>query len=148
MTKHITVSGIEFIKNFEAYSPIPYICPAGYITIGYGHVVTENEKNNFKKEISKEEAEELLKKDLHKSEKAILRLISVPLTNNQFDALCSFVFNAGSGALQRSTLRAKLNREEYEDAADEFLKWIWAGGRILNGLVKRRRAERDLFISC
>lgn len=79
------------------------------------------------------------------AERAVLRLISVPLTDGQFDALVSFTFNLGAGALQRSTLRRKVNREEHEDVPAEFLRWVWAGGRKLNGLIRRRRAEATLY---
>ena len=81
------------------------------------------------------------------AERAVLRLITVPLSDGQFDALVSFTFNLGSGALQRSTLRRKVNRQEYEDAALEFGKWVWAGGRRLKGLINRRKAEAALFLS-
>lgn len=79
------------------------------------------------------------------AERAVLRLISVPLTDGQFDALVSFTFNLGAGALQRSTLRRKMNRGEAEDVPAEFMKWVWAGGRKLKGLIKRRCAEALLF---
>ena len=137
-----TDNGIELIKQFEGFSERVYICPAGYSTIGYGHVVRSNESFN---EISEQEAEELLRRDLYKYEKAVLRFISVPLDDNQFDALISFTYNLGSGALQRSTLRAKLNRGDYEGAANEFSKWCMANGRKLKGLLLRRIKERELF---
>ena len=79
------------------------------------------------------------------AERAVLRLIKVPLTDGQFDALVSFTFNLGSGALQRSTLRRKVNREEHEEVPAEFLRWVWAGGRKLRGLVRRRAAESVLY---
>ncbi len=140
----VTEKGIELIKRFEGFSPKPYICPAGYLTIGYGHVIGLGEK--FEAPITEEQAEELLIRDIKRYEKAVLRLIGVPLTGGMFDALVSFCYNLGSGALQRSTLRQKLNREEYLEAADEFLKWIWAGGRKLRGLIARRQAERERFL--
>ena len=80
------------------------------------------------------------------AERAVLRLISVPLTQGQFDALVSFTFNLGAGALQRSTLRRKVNREEHADVPAEFSKWVWAGGRKMNGLIKRRKAEAELYL--
>jgi lysozyme len=79
------------------------------------------------------------------AEQAVCRLVKVPLTDGQFDALVSFTFNLGSGALQRSTLRRKVNREEHEEVPREFLRWVWAGGRKLKGLVRRRAAEADLY---
>ncbi|MDX1949945.1 MAG: lysozyme [Rickettsiales bacterium] len=137
-------NALKIIKYYEGFSAEIYKCPAGLPTIGYGHVVLKNEK--FETPISKEFAEELLISDCLKFQKQILRLIKIPLKTNQFEALLSFTFNLGSGALQRSTLRQKINRGEIISAADEFLKWIYAGGRILKGLVLRRKAERELFI--
>ena len=141
-----TENGIELIKRFETFVDHIYICPAGYRTVGYGHVVREQEEQQYADGITEEEAEQLLHKDLKRYEASVCRLIKVPLDNGMYDALVSFTFNLGGGALQRSTLRSKLNREEYEDAANEFLKWVWAGGRRLKGLIRRRAAERCLFL--
>lgn len=139
-----TQKGLELIKRFEGFSPVPYVCPSGYRTIGYGHVIRSNDGNIDR--INEVEAEDLLIKDVLLVEKAIKRLIRVPLEDYQFDALVSFTFNLGSGALQSSTLRQKINREEYDSAADEFLRWVYAGGRKLKGLILRRIAERSLFL--
>jgi lysozyme len=89
----------------------------------------------------------LLIKDVLSAEKSVLRLIQAPLTDGQFDALVSFTFNLGGGALQRSTLRRKVNRQEHEDVPAEFMKWVWAGGKKLRGLVRRREAETRLYLS-
>ena len=75
------------------------------------------------------------------AERAVLRLIRVRLADDQFDALVSFTFNLGAGALQRSTLRRKVNREEHGEVPPEFMRWVWAGGRKLKGLIRRRAAE-------
>ena len=91
--------------------------------------------------ITPEAGEALLIKHVAYAEQAVLRLVSVPLTDGQFDALVSFTFNLGGGALQRSTLRRKVNREEHQDVPEQFLRWVWAGGRRLRGLVRRREAE-------
>lgn len=139
--RHISKEGLDLICRFEGFSPVIYICPAGYPTIGYGHLVTEANKEQFLDGMDEDEALELLRSDVGKAERAVLRLIAVPLTQGQFDALVSFTFNLGSGALQRSTLRRKVNREEHDDVPAELMKWIWAGGRKLKGLVKRRKAE-------
>ena len=95
----------------------------------------------FRRGISHEAGIALLVKDVEAAERSVLRLITVPLTNGQFDALVSFTFNLGAGALQRSTLRRKVNREEHDDVPAEFLRWVWAGGKKLRGLVRRREAE-------
>ena len=139
--RHVTEAGLDLIKRFEGFSPKIYICPAGYPTIGYGHVVLAHEQDQFATGITQAEATELLRKDVRIAERAVLRLISVPLTDGQFDALVSFTFNLGAGALQRSTLRRKVNRGEHEDVPAELIKWVWSNDKRLRGLIIRRRAE-------
>lgn len=139
--RHITDEGINLIKRFEGFSSSIYICPAGYPTIGYGHVVRDTDKQRFDEGIDKDEGEMLLRQDVHWAERGVLRLIDVPLTDGQFDSLVSFTFNLGSGALQRSTLRRKVNREEHDDVPAQFKRWVWAGGKRLKGLVRRRSEE-------
>jgi lysozyme len=97
--------------------------------------------------LSSEEIDDILRKDLARFEAGVLRLIKVPLTQGQFDALVSFSFNVGLGNLQNSTLRMKVNREEFEGAAEQFLVWTKAGGKVLPGLVKRRTHEKEMFES-
>ena len=140
--RHITQDGIDLIKRFEGFSSMVYICPAGYQTIGYGHLVRSNESFD---EISEADAEELLRKDVESAERAVLRLVNVPLTDGQFDALVSFTFNLGSGAFQRSTLRRKVNHQRHAEVPEQLMRWVWAGGRKLNGLRKRRSAESILY---
>lgn len=137
--------GEELIIRFEGFSSKPYICPAGYLTVGYGHLVKPGE--DFSLGISQAEAHRLLERDVQGSCNAVNRLVTVPLEQCQFDALVSFVYNLGSGSFQRSTLRQKLNREDYEGAANEFSKWVYARGVKLAGLVLRREAERRMFVS-
>jgi lysozyme len=145
--RHVTEEGLDLIKRFEGFSPTIYICPAGYPTVGYGHVVLAHEQAQFAGGIMESDATELLRKDVGIAERAVLRLISVPLTNGQFDALVSFTFNLGAGALQRSTLRRKANRGEHEGVPAELMKWVWAAGKRLPGLVRRRRAEASAYSS-
>ena len=140
--RHITQEGIDLIKRFEGFSSTVYICPAGYPTIGYGHLVRDHE--TFE-EISQEEAEALLRIDVESAERAVLRLIKVPLTDGQFDALVSFTYNLGSGALQCSTLRRKVNRQAHSEVPAQLVRWVWAGGRKLNGLIKRRECESLIY---
>ena len=97
--------------------------------------------------ISEDEGKALLRKHLDRVESDIRKLVLVPLNENEFSALCSFTYNLGSGRLQSSTLRSKLNRGNRLGAANEFPKWRRAGGRILRGLVLRREAERQLFLT-
>ena len=145
--RHITDEGLALINRFEGFSATPYLCPAGWWTIGWGAVRDGNGKpvTAATPPISEDEAEALLRRDIGLAERAVLRLIAVPLAEGQFDALVSFTFNLGAGALQRSTLRRKVNREDHGDVPAEFLKWVWGGGKRLPGLVKRREAEATCY---
>ena len=136
-------AGIALIKRYEGFSAQPYICPAGYETIGYGHVVRAGE--NFSEGIDMPWAEQLLRDDLRTAERAVIRYIDVPLSDNQFAALASFTFNLGAGALQRSTLRRVVNRGEHFAVPHQLSRWIYAGGKPLKGLVKRRVEEAVLY---
>ena len=144
----INERGIEMVKSFEGLALRPYVCAGGVNSVGYGATrsSTGGPIDLDMEPISETEAEALLIRDLESSEGWVSRLIKTALTENQYSALVSFTFNVGAGALQRSTLRMKLNRSEYQGAADEFPKWRIAGGRILAGLVRRRAAERALFL--
>jgi lysozyme len=142
-------AGIEVIKKYEGFSADPYLCPAGVPTIGYGSTrwfdgyrITMDSRT-----ISRDDATRLLQMELHHIESAVPRLIKAPLTQNQFDALASFTFNLGSGRLQSSTLRARVNRLDYDGAADEFPKWCKAANKVLPGLVRRRAEERQLWLT-
>jgi lysozyme len=143
--RHITQHGLNLIKQFEGFSAHIYLDAAGLPTIGYGHLLRPGEAEMFRSGITHEAAIALLIKDVEAAERSVLRLITVPLVNGQFDALVSFTFNLGAGALQRSTLRRKINRGEHADVPDELMKWVWAGGRKLKGLIRRRAAEAALY---
>lgn len=138
---------VDLIKAFEGYSSTIYICAGGYETIGWGHLVEKKERAGFLKGVDKKEAEFLLKYDLRESEGSVERLITQPLTDNQHGALVSFTFNLGGGALQSSTLRRVLNRGDYDEAANQFHRWVFAGGKKLRGLIRRRAAEAAMFMS-
>ena len=143
--RYVTQNCIDLVKHFEGFRSRVYLCAGGYPTIGYGHLIRSGE--DFSLSISKEQAEILLARDLQSSERAVLRLTKVPLSDGQFDALVSFVFNLGSGCYQRSTLRKKVNREEHLDASNTFWMYRRAGGKIQKGLVLRREEERKLYLS-
>jgi len=134
--------GIELIKEFEQFAAEEYICPAGKRTIGYGHVIQPGEEFGT---LTEEEATELLMQDLDHFEQCVCSLVRVPISQSQFDALVSFAYNVGGMALKKSTLLKCLNAGEYDSAADEFPKWNKGGGRVLNGLIRRRAAEKALF---
>ena len=120
----------------------------GHETVGFGHRISNRqEKAKFKNGITEPEALALLQQDLRIAELAVSLLIKAPLNDNQFSAVTSFTFNLGSAALQRSTLRAVINRSEHELVPDELMRWIWARGRKLPGLVLRRAAEANLYVT-
>lgn len=119
-----------------------YRCPAGVWTIGFGHTGPDVVEG---KRITLQEAEELLRGDLVEVERRVQQLVTAPLTQGQFDALVSFAYNVGLGALERSTLLRKLNAEDYRGAAAQFAVWTKSTGRELPGLVRRRREERAMF---
>ena len=146
--RRMTDEGLDLIKLYEGYSSSPYLCPANHWTIGYGAIWGMDDKRVTEDhpDINEDQADYLLRRDVKKSEMTVLRHIRVPLEDGQFNALCSFVFNLGSGALQSSTLRRKINRGDYIGAANEFPRWVFAGGRKLKGLVRRREHERLMFI--
>ena len=139
-----TAAGHALIKAFEGFSSSVYLCPAGYPTIGYGHVVLPGETFG---EITTHEGEALLARDLPRYERAVCRLIELPLSDPCFDALVSFTFNLGEGALAASTLRRLVNAGRACEAAPQFDRWVFAAGRKLPGLVRRRAAERALWES-
>ncbi|MEM7198212.1 MAG: lysozyme, partial [Pseudomonadota bacterium] len=112
---HINDAGLAIIKHYEGFQSKPYTCPAGYLTIGYGHLVREDDA--FSSGISETQAEEFLRDDVGIAERAIGVLIRQPLSENQFSALVSFTLNVGSGNLQASTLRRKINRGDCDAAA-------------------------------
>lgn len=142
--RKINQRGLFLIKSFEGLRLEPYLCPAGKLTIGYGHVLQEGEIFGL---ISEGFAEHLLMKDLERFEQAVEALVTVKLNDDQFAALVSFCFNVGIGAFKRSRLLNYLNRGLYRMAGCEFSKWVHAGGRRLSGLVRRRDVEADLFFS-
>jgi GH24 family phage-related lysozyme (muramidase) len=140
----------EFIEEFEGYSEKLYRCPAGLLTIGIGHVVNEKTEDIARwvaNGITRAEALKLLRKDIDVAQRAVDRLVDVPLSENQNKALVSFVFNLGAGRLKGSTMRKLLNKAQYKEAADQFLRWVYSDGKKLAGLVRRRAAERELFLS-
>jgi lysozyme len=151
---------IEQIKKDEGVRSRPYQCPALLWTIGVGHVIDPNHAKvpladrkqlpiptGWDRVLSADEIDDILRKDLARFEAGVSRLIKVELTQGQFDALVSFSFNVGLGNLQNSTLRMKVNRSDFEGAAEQFLVWTKAGGMVLPGLVKRRTHEKEMFES-
>ena len=130
---------VQLIKRFEGLYLKAYVCPAGVLTIGYGH--TRGVKPG--EEINEMQAELYLMEDVEACE-IQLNYLTLPINQHQFDALCSFIFNLGIGNFMQSTLLKKLKAGD-KTAADEILRWDKSGGKVLPGLTARRKAEYDLF---
>lgn len=157
----ISVKALDLIKHHEGVRVKPYRCPAALHTIGVGHVLYPEQaklsmEDRIKYPIRPEdnrtftmaEVDAILAKDLERFECGVRKYCpSVGSKQAWMDALVSFSFNLGLGTLQRSTLRQKHNRGDYEGAAEEFLKYTKAGGKVLKGLVNRRNDERALYLS-
>lgn len=150
----ISDRGIALIKECEGFKAVPYNCPAGHSTIGYGtllhrgpvDIVGNELDKQYKNGISRDQAEELLR--VHVSveiEPELNRVVKVALSQNQFDALCDFCYNLGVGALKSSTLLKKLNEGQYAAIPLELERWIYSNGKVLEGLKIRRRKEITLW---
>ena len=166
----LSKAGEDLMHRYEGFRSRPYLCPAHIHTIGYGHVLYQEqirlpvvrvegkETPIIRKEMplkpednrvwTKTEIDELFRADVASFERGVLRLVpGVVGRQGSFDALVSISFNFGLGNLQRSTIRMKANRGDWEGAADAFRVWTKGGGKVLPGLVKRREAEIALFLS-
>ena len=166
----LSKAGEDLMHRFEGFRARPYLCPAHIWTIGYGHVLYQDQirlpiarvdgkpapvirkeyplKTEDNRVWTKNEIDELFRADVASFERGVLRLIpGCAGRQGSFDALVSFAFNAGLGNLQRSTIRMKANRGDWEGAADAFMDWTKGGGKVLPGLVRRREAEKALFLS-
>jgi len=133
--------GLELIKKFEGCKLKSYKCSAGVWTIGYGH--TEGIKEGDI--ITSEEAEKLLRADVFKFERYVEDEVKVKLEQNQFDALVAWTFNLGVGNLRSSTMLKELNNSKFDKVPSEMKRWNKAGGKTLDGLIRRREAESLLF---
>ena len=157
----VSADAIQMIKHHEGVRTKPYRCPALLWTVGVGHVIDpshtavkyEERKSlpipaGWDRVLSMGEVDSILAQDLGRFERGVLRLCPAAIDRQGvFDSLVSFSFNVGLGNLQRSGLRMKTNRGDFDEAADEFLKWTKAAGRVLPGLVKRRKDEQALYLS-
>lgn len=143
----ISTKGLALIKQFEGLRLKAYDDSVGVWTIGYGTIrYPSGIKVKRGDTITEEQATAYLLHDVSRFENAVNKLVKVKLTQNQYDALVSFTYNLGEGNLAASTLLKKLNSGDYIGAAKEFLRWNRAGGKVLAGLTKRRKAEHDLFV--
>ncbi|AVF43592.1 lysozyme [Acinetobacter nosocomialis] len=143
----ISATGINLIKSFEGLRLKAYDDGVGVWTIGFGTIKYPNGiRVKGGDSCTSQQAEYYLLNDLTSFENAVNRLVKAKLTQNQFDALVSFTYNLGEANLGKSTLLKKLNAGDYQGAADQFLVWNKAGGKVMKGLVRRREAERALFL--
>lgn len=132
----IPEQAIILAKRFEGFSAKPYICPAGFWTIGYGHLCQSSHR-----QIDKQQAEIYLYHDMQSAYKAVLRYCPVEMSESRLAALIDFTFNLGAGCLQASTLRHRVNELNWPEAVYEIKRWVFGGGRVLPGLVARRELE-------
>ena len=142
----ISQNGLNLIKEFEGFRDHSYICPAGVTTIGYGTTLIEGIPVYMGMNITESQASELLEKQVNDQyAAAVIRNLKVPLNQNQFDALVSWTYNLGEGALKSSTMLKLLNQGNYDSVPAQMMRWTKANGVDLPGLVRRRKAEAELF---
>lgn len=140
--------GLKFIRSFEKFEPKAYLCPAGKLTIGYGHVVKASEPHLRGKTLTQGEAEALLRDDCRTFEVYLSAVLPDWVRSHHFDALVSFTFNCGVKAFDDSTLRVMIKRGDRQGAQGEFHKWVFSKGQRLRGLVVRRACEALMFAGC
>ncbi|GAB3528616.1 lysozyme [Photobacterium alginatilyticum] len=136
-------AGLKLIMDYEGCQLNAYQCSANVWTNGYGHTVGVTPNS----EVTHEQVVGNLVSDVQSAEAVVDRWVTVPLEQHQFDAFVSFVFNVGAGNFQRSTLLKKLNAENYTGACNELTRWVYADGKRLQGLVRRRNAEREVCLN-
>lgn len=148
----ISPACLDLIAEFEGFRATLYEDVAGHATIGVGHLVHKgnitpaDRKGPFGKGITRQQGMDLLRQDAQRMVQAVRDAVTVPLSQQQFDALVSFTFNVGAGALRRSTLLKRVNAKDFANVEQEFLKWNKAGGKVFAGLTRRRQAEAALFL--
>lgn len=141
----ISQKGLEHIAQFEGFRSKSYLDATGHPTIGYGHLIKKGEANKFSQGLTKEQGLQLLKSDAQKASDTVKKHVKVPLNQEQFDALSSFVFNVGATNFKDSTLLKKLNQGQYDQVPKELNRWVYSKGKKLNGLINRRKQEGTLF---
>jgi lysozyme len=138
---------LKMLAHHEGVRKKPYKCPAGLWTVGVGHLIGDGKSlpDSWNRTFTLEEVYAILAKDVERFERGVSRLITYPLSQNEYDAIISFAFNLGLGCLQRSTLRSALNRGDKVAAIESLLKYNKAGGKVLKGLDNRRKDEAAMF---
>ena len=145
MMRNINQAGIELIKRWEGLRLHTYSDATGRATIGYGHLITPLDGDDFVNGITLEQATELLMYDIERTATGVIAALKVEISDNQFAACVSFSYNLGVRAFARSTFCRLINKGDFSSASDEIPKWCRAGGVILRGLLNRRLEEQDLF---
>lgn len=141
----LSSKGVKFVQSFEGLFLSAYKDPIGVVTIGWGHTNHHLPHFTMGETWTREKCLEVFKADMRLFEDEVKKQVRVQLTQGQFDALVSFTYNCGGGNLAKSSLLRKLNSGDYEGAAQQFQYWNKAGGRVLNGLTRRRLAEALMF---
>ena len=139
----ITEAGLTLVKDFEGYHPCPYKDPIGLWTVGFGHLMGPDESRS--KCYIGADADNLLRSDLAIAEKGVNRRVIIALLPYQFSAVVSWTFNLGEGALRKSTMLKRINAHRHVDVPSEMLRWNRAGGKVLRGLTRRRKAEGAMY---
>ena len=139
----VSDAGLTLVKHFEGYSPIVYEDAAGYPTIGFGHLIEPGEK--IQEPLLGDAAERLLQEDIAPKAAAVNARVAVPLFQGQFDAVVSWTYNLGEGALKSSTMLKKINAAQHKEVPTQIKRWNKAGGKVLKGLERRREAEAALY---
>ena len=140
------MNAIDLIKKYEGFRPQSYQDSVGVWTIGYGTTRINGEPVKAGMTITEDQAIQYVQLEVNKLWSQIEQVVKVPINHNQMNALVDFAYNLGFNALKTSTLMRYINQSKFEQAASEFGKWVYAGGKVLPGLVKRREAEKQLFI--
>lgn len=155
--KKISANGLNYIKQIEKFSPKVYLDQGGFATIGYGHLITKDESSSGKIKIGntfikynfgliESQASTLLDQDCDFAENAVNQYVTTTISQNEFDALVSFVFNVGASAFKNSTLLKKINQGLKDDVPSQFMRWIYTNGIKSKGLERRRKEESKIYI--
>lgn len=144
MKKRMSEKGLKLLEGYEGIKLEAYLDTAGIWTIGVGHTGPEVKKGMI---ATLAQVRKWLDEDVREAEDAVNRLVKVSLTQDQFDSLASFAFNLGAGNLASSTMLKVLNAGNYEEAGKQFKRWVYSGGKVTPGLVKRRHSEAQAFLS-
>ena len=140
------MNAIDLIKQFEGFRPEAYQDSVGVWTIGYGTTIINGQPVKQGMTITQDQALQLVQQEVNKLWSKIESILKVKINDNQMNALVDFAYNLGFGSLKNSTLMRLVNESKFDEAANQFPRWVYAGGKVLPGLVRRREAERQLFL--